>query len=104
MSRRPPYPGYDAGGSNQSGSSAGTTYAAVSDGALIIRDKACQQQDVSGLSRDTAGANSGALNPIFDREKVEGKLRQAQVLSEIGAQVLDIASTEGAISVIYRRL
>ncbi|WOA55003.1 hemagglutinin repeat-containing protein [Dickeya solani] len=85
-------------GANQSGSSAGTTYAAVSDGALIIRDKAGQQQDVSGLSRDTAGANSGALNPIFDREKVEGKLRQAQVLSEIGAQVLDIASTEGAIN------
>ncbi len=85
-------------GANQSGSSAGTTYAVVSDGALIIRDKAGQQQDVSGLSRDTAGANSGALNPIFDREKVEGKLRQAQVLSEIGAQVLDIASTEGAIN------
>ncbi|WP_269208781.1 hemagglutinin repeat-containing protein, partial [Dickeya chrysanthemi] len=85
-------------GANQSGSSSGTTYAAVSDGTLIIRDQAGQRQDVGGLSRDTAGANSGALNPIFDREKVESRLRQAQLLSEIGTQVLDIASTEGAIN------
>ncbi|WP_219952105.1 hemagglutinin repeat-containing protein [Dickeya zeae] len=85
-------------GANQSGSSSGTTYAAVSDGTLIIRDRAGQQQDVSGLSRDTAGANSGALNPIFDKEKVESKLQQAQLMSDIGAQALDIASTEGAIA------
>ncbi|UGA49181.1 hemagglutinin repeat-containing protein [Dickeya fangzhongdai] len=85
-------------GANQSGSSAGTTYAAVSDGTLVIRNPTGQQQDVSGLSRDTAGANSGALNPIFDKEKVESKLRQAQLLSEIGAQVLDIASAEGTIN------
>ncbi|WP_368266066.1 hemagglutinin repeat-containing protein [Dickeya chrysanthemi] len=85
-------------GANQSGASSGTTYAAVSDGTLIIRDRAGQQQDVGGLSRDTAGANSGALNPIFDKEKVESRLRQAQLLSDIGTQVLDIASTEGAIA------
>ncbi|WP_406619296.1 hemagglutinin repeat-containing protein [Dickeya fangzhongdai] len=85
-------------GANQGGSSAGTTYAAVSDGTLVIRNPTGQQQDVSGLSRDTAGANSGALNPIFDKEKVESKLRQAQLLSEIGAQVLDIASAEGTIN------
>ncbi|AYH48267.1 hemolysin BL-binding protein [Dickeya fangzhongdai] len=85
-------------GANQSGSSAGTTHAAVSDGTLVIRNPTGQQQDVSGLSRDTAGANSGALNPIFDKEKVESKLRQAQLLSEIGAQVLDIASAEGTIN------
>ncbi|WP_236306242.1 hemagglutinin repeat-containing protein [Dickeya zeae] len=85
-------------GAHQNGSSSGTTYAAVSDGTLIIRDKAGQQQDVSGLSRDTAGANSGALNPIFDKEKVESKLQQAQLMSDIGAQVLSIASTEGAIA------
>ncbi|GAB7203451.1 hypothetical protein OS12_49030 [Dickeya oryzae] len=85
-------------GANQNGSSSGTTYAAVSDGTLIIRDRAGQQQDVSGLSRDTAGANSGALNPIFDKEKVESKLQQAQLMSDIGAQVLSIASTEGAIA------
>ncbi|MGM3160332.1 hemagglutinin repeat-containing protein, partial [Dickeya undicola] len=85
-------------GANQSGSSAGTTYAAVSDGTLVIHNPTGQQQDVSGLSRDTAGANSGALNPIFDKEKVESRLRQAQLLSEIGAQVLDIASAEGTIN------
>ncbi|PXW43874.1 filamentous hemagglutinin [Erwinia sp. AG740] len=85
-------------GANQSGSSSGTTYAAVSDGTLIIRDRTGQQQDVSGLSRDTAGANSGSLNPIFDKEKVESKLQQAQLMSDIGAQALDIASTEGAIA------
>ncbi|WP_324791040.1 hemagglutinin repeat-containing protein [Dickeya zeae] len=72
-------------GANQSGSSSGTTYAAVSDGTLIIRDRAGQQQDVSGLSRDTAGANSGALNPIFDKEKVESRMQQAQLMSDIGA-------------------
>ncbi|WP_220176976.1 VENN motif pre-toxin domain-containing protein [Dickeya zeae] len=85
-------------GANQSGSSSGTTYAAVSDGTLIIRDRAGQQQDVSGLSRDTAGANSGSLNPIFDKEKVESRMQQAQLMSDIGAQALDIASTEGAIA------
>ncbi|ACZ78804.1 protein of unknown function DUF638 hemagglutinin/hemolysin putative [Dickeya parazeae Ech586] len=85
-------------GANQSGSSSGTTYAAVSDGTLIIRDRAGQQQDVSGLSRDTAGANRGSLNPIFDKEKVESRMQQAQLMSDIGAQALDIASTEGAIA------
>ncbi|WP_317619084.1 hemagglutinin repeat-containing protein [Dickeya zeae] len=85
-------------GANQSGSASGTTYAAVSDGTLIIRDRAGQQQDVSGLSRDTAGANSGSLNPIFDKEKVESRMQQAQLMSDIGAQALDIASTEGAIA------
>ncbi|RNM18200.1 hypothetical protein EFS38_20230, partial [Dickeya undicola] len=46
-------------GANQSGSASGTTYAAVSDGTLVIHNPDGQQQDVSGLSRDTAGYPGG---------------------------------------------
>ncbi|PQQ32146.1 filamentous hemagglutinin, partial [Photorhabdus luminescens] len=48
------------------------------------------------LSRDTDHANN-ALSPIFDKEKEQQRLRQAQLIGEISAQVIDIASTEGAI-------
>ncbi|TNH41374.1 adhesin, partial [Photorhabdus luminescens subsp. sonorensis] len=68
----------------------------VSDGALIIRDKDNQQQDITTLSRDTDHANN-ALSPIFDKEKEQQRLKQAQLIGEISAQVIDIASTEGAI-------
>ncbi|WP_155483882.1 hemagglutinin repeat-containing protein, partial [Trabulsiella odontotermitis] len=53
-----------AGGGN-SGHAEGTTQAAVSDGTIIIRDKANQKQDVADLSRDTEHAN-GSISPIFD--------------------------------------
>lgn len=53
-------------GSN--GSASSTTYAAVSEGSLLIRDKANQQQDVTTLSHDVEHANN-ALSPIFNKEK-----------------------------------
>ncbi|WP_282183124.1 VENN motif pre-toxin domain-containing protein, partial [Photorhabdus hindustanensis] len=84
------------GGANREGHAQSTTHAAVSDGALIIRDKDSQQQDITTLSRDTDHANN-ALSPIFDKEKEQQRLKQAQLIGEISAQVIDIASTEGAI-------
>ncbi|AWK40499.1 VENN motif pre-toxin domain-containing protein [Photorhabdus laumondii] len=84
------------GGANREGHAQSTTHAAVSDGTLIIRDKDHQQQDVTTLSRDTDHANN-ALSPIFDKEKEQQRLKQAQLIGEISAQVIDIASTEGAI-------
>ncbi|RAX02149.1 hemagglutinin repeat-containing protein [Photorhabdus sp. S9-53] len=84
------------GGANREGHAQSTTHAAVSDGALIIRDKDNQQQDITTLSRDTDHANN-ALSPIFDKEKEQQRLKQAQLIGEISAQVIDIASTEGAI-------
>ncbi|TNH42010.1 adhesin, partial [Photorhabdus luminescens subsp. sonorensis] len=46
------------GGANREGHAQSTTHAAVSDGALIIRDKDNQQQDITTLSRDTDHANN----------------------------------------------
>nr|WP_275670544.1 hemagglutinin repeat-containing protein [Photorhabdus khanii] len=83
-------------GANRAGHAESTTQAAVSDGTVIIRDKAAQQQDIRTLSRDTDNAGN-ALNPIFDKEKEQQRLKQAQLIGEIGAQARDIASTEGAI-------
>ncbi|WP_350307427.1 hemagglutinin repeat-containing protein [Photorhabdus viridis] len=84
------------GGANKEGHAQSTTHAAVSDGTIAIRDKAHQQQDITTLSRDTDNAGN-ALSPIFDKEKEQKRLRQAQLIREISAQVIDIAGTEGSI-------
>ncbi len=84
------------GGANKEGHAQSTTHAAVSDGTIAIRDKDHQQQDITTLSRDTDNAGN-ALSPIFDKEKEQKRLRQAQLIREISAQVIDIASTEGSI-------
>ncbi|MEM6134110.1 hemagglutinin repeat-containing protein [Pantoea sp. 3.5.1] len=84
-------------GLNGSGSASSVTKAAVSDGTLIIRDKAKQTQDVSALSRDAAGANPG-LDKIFDKEKEQRRMETAQLLAEIGSQAGDIARTQGEIA------
>ncbi|WP_236883897.1 hemagglutinin repeat-containing protein [Dickeya fangzhongdai] len=78
------------------GNASSTTYAAVSDGALIIRNQAGQQQDITGLSRDVEHANN-ALSPIFDKEKEQKRLQTAQMVGELGAQVMDVIRTEGEI-------
>ncbi|WP_326489425.1 hemagglutinin repeat-containing protein, partial [Pectobacterium versatile] len=46
-----------------SGNASSTTYAAVSDGTLLLRDTAKQVQDITTLSRDVEHANN-ALSPI----------------------------------------
>ncbi|MGY2292074.1 hemagglutinin repeat-containing protein [Pseudomonas sp. SDO528_S397] len=83
-------------GANHSGHDSSTTYSAVSAGEINIRDKDKQQQDVATLSHDVEHANN-ALSPIFDKEKEQKRLRQAQVIGEIGNQAVDIIRTQGAI-------
>lgn len=84
-------------GVNKSGHESSTTHAAVSDGSLIVRNTADQKQDTSTLSRDTEHAANG-LSPVFDKEKVQRQLQQAQMVSDISSQVLDIYNTYETIN------
>ncbi|HDL7343339.1 TPA: VENN motif pre-toxin domain-containing protein, partial [Yersinia enterocolitica] len=70
---------------------------AVSDGTITIRDTDKQQQNVADLSRDVEHANN-ALSPIFDKEKEQNRLREAQLIGEIGSQVSDVIRTQGDIN------
>ncbi|WP_053014222.1 MULTISPECIES: hemagglutinin repeat-containing protein [Xenorhabdus] len=83
-------------GTNKSGSESSTTHAAISDGTIVVRDANKQKQDVADLSRDTDNAANG-LSPIFDKEKEQRRLAQAQAIAEIGTQVMDIYNTHEAI-------
>ncbi|KEY57332.1 hemagglutinin repeat-containing protein [Serratia sp. DD3] len=83
-------------GVNGSGSASSTTQSAISDGTITIRDKDNQTQNVDDLSRDVENANPG-LDPIFDKEKEQNRLREAQMIGEIGNQVSDIVRTQGQI-------
>ena len=73
------------GGGNSSGHAESTTYAAVSEGAIKVRDQDKQQQDLKELSRDAEHAANG-LSPIFDKEKELNRLQEAQLVGQIGAQ------------------
>ncbi|EMK4295835.1 hemagglutinin repeat-containing protein, partial [Escherichia coli] len=84
-------------GANHEGHADSTTQSAVSAGNITIRDTQSQKQDVADLKRDAAHANQ-TLSPIFDREKEQQRLQQAQLTGEIGNQVADIARTEGQIA------
>jgi len=84
-------------GANHSGSDSSTTKAAVSEGAIVIRDGEKQTQDVGGLSRDVEHANQ-TLSPIFDKEKEQNRLQEAQLIGEIGNQAADIVRTQGQIA------
>ena len=83
-------------GVNGSGSASSTTQSAVSEGTITLRDQANQKQDVADLSRDVENANPG-LDKIFDKEKEQNRLREAQLIGEIGGQAIDIAATQGKI-------
>uniref|UniRef100_UPI00387839D9 hemagglutinin repeat-containing protein n=1 Tax=Klebsiella michiganensis TaxID=1134687 RepID=UPI00387839D9 len=85
-----------AGGGN-SGHAEGTTQSAVSEGAITIRDRENQKQDVADLSRDAEHAN-GSIGPIFDKEKEQRRLQEVQLIGEIGSQAADIARTQGEIA------
>ncbi|WP_257185939.1 hemagglutinin repeat-containing protein [Escherichia coli] len=84
-------------GANHEGHADSTTQSAVSAGNITIRDTQSQKQDVADLNRDAAHANQ-TLSPIFDREKEQQRLQQAQLIGEIGNQVADIARMEGQIA------
>ncbi|MEL5453709.1 hemagglutinin repeat-containing protein [Serratia ureilytica] len=85
-------------GANNSGHAEGTTKAGVSEGTLIVRDKDKQQQDVVQLNRDTEHANDGSISPIFNKEKEQNRLKQAQLIGEIGGQAMDVIRTQGEIA------
>ncbi|HHT7471192.1 TPA: hemagglutinin repeat-containing protein [Raoultella planticola] len=84
-------------GGNNEGHDSSTTHAAVSDGTLIVRNPGQQTQDTATLSRDVEHANQ-TLSPIFDKEKEQQRLKQTQLIGEIGNQVADIARTQGEIN------
>ncbi|WP_440482556.1 hemagglutinin repeat-containing protein [Serratia marcescens] len=85
-------------GANNSGHAEGTTKAGVSEGTLIVRDTGKQQQDVAQLNRDTEHANAGSISPIFNKEKEQNRLKQAQLIGEIGGQAMDVIRTQGDIA------
>ncbi|MEQ4925326.1 hypothetical protein [Proteus hauseri] len=83
---------------NNQDNAQGTTKAAVSEGKWLIRNTNNQTQDITQLSRDTEHANDGSINPIFDKEKEQNRLKQAQLIGEIGNQAMDIIRTQGDIA------
>ena len=83
-------------GVNDEGHDSGTTRAAVSDGTLVIRDQDKQGQDVAQLSRDVEHAN-GSISQIFDKEKEQQRIQQAQLVGEMVSQATDIVRSEMAI-------
>ncbi|EMN8762844.1 hemagglutinin repeat-containing protein [Serratia marcescens] len=85
-------------GANHSGHAEGTTKAGVSEGTLIVRDTGKHQQDVAQLNRDTEHANAGSISPIFNKEKEQNRLKQAQLIGEIGGQAMDVIRTQGDIA------
>ncbi|EKK7717205.1 hemagglutinin repeat-containing protein [Cronobacter dublinensis] len=71
-----------------SDSDSNITHSAVSQGAIIIRDKDKQTQDVAELSRDTAHAHK-ALENNFDKASIQDKLDIQNQASALGTQALD---------------
>ncbi len=62
----------------------------------VFQPLAGKMQDIATLSHDVEHANN-ALSPIFNKEKEQKRLKQAQLIGEIGAQVMDIVRTEGEL-------
>ncbi len=84
-------------GMNNHDSAEGTTRSAIAQGDIIIRDPASQTQDSARLSRDTANA-SDTVDVIFDKAREQRRLDEAQLISDTGSQMSDIARTEGQIA------
>ncbi|MGP3591082.1 VENN motif pre-toxin domain-containing protein, partial [Vagococcus sp. WN89Y] len=70
-------------------SDSSTTHSAVAAGDIIIRDPAKQQQNVAGLSRDTANAHK-ALDNNFDKEAIKDKLEIQQQATALGTQAMTV--------------
>ncbi|WP_241592666.1 hemagglutinin repeat-containing protein [Rosenbergiella epipactidis] len=84
-------------GAQGAGNAESVTHSAISQGTLVVRDLAEQSQSLASLSRDVEHAHQ-TLSPIFDKEKEQNRLREAQLISRIGAQVANIAETQGKLS------
>ncbi|WP_099073739.1 DNA/RNA non-specific endonuclease [Proteus alimentorum] len=61
-----------------------------------MRDTDNQQQDIAQLSQDTDNAHS-TLTKIFDKEKEQNRQQKQQLVGEIGAQIIDLATTVDTI-------
>ena len=85
-------------GADNSDHAEGTTKAGVSEGTLTVRETDKQQQDVTTLNRETDHANDGSISPIFNKEQEQNRLRQAQLIGEIGGQTMDVIRTQGEIA------
>ncbi|HDR9171952.1 TPA: hemagglutinin repeat-containing protein, partial [Burkholderia vietnamiensis] len=83
--------GFSAAGTSSDAS--GTTYAAVSPGAITVRGDAGTGHDSTvGLSRDTANAN-GAVQNTFNAQNVQNDLAVQQGVGQVGMQVVgDVAN------------
>ncbi|WP_311748304.1 hypothetical protein [Proteus penneri] len=81
---------------NHVDSAENTTQSAVSQGTWTVRDSDNQQQDIAQLSQDTDNAHS-TLNKIFDKEKEQNRQQKQQLVGEIGAQIIDLATTADTI-------
>ncbi len=90
------------------GSASSTTQSAIGAGRIVIRDAAAQQdltgmtpsQTIASLNRDTAGAHN-ALQPIFDKEKIEAGF---EIASEASRQVGQLLANRAAeIDALERR-
>ncbi|WP_420820574.1 hemagglutinin repeat-containing protein [Proteus alimentorum] len=81
---------------NHSDSAENTTQSAISQGTWTVRDTDNQQQDIAQLSQDTDNAHS-TLNKIFDKEKEQNRKQKQQLVGEIGAQIIDLATTVDTI-------
>ncbi|WP_312773192.1 hemagglutinin repeat-containing protein [Atlantibacter hermannii] len=90
-------PGGMISAAGNSGHAEGTTQSAVANGTITVRDKENQQQDIAGLSRDTAGAN-GSISPVFDKEKEQNRQQEVQLIGELGGQAADIVRTQGELN------
>ncbi|EOV0906403.1 hypothetical protein ACOGYG_000255 [Edwardsiella piscicida] len=86
-------------GANHQARARGTTQSAIADGAIVVRDRANQQQDVAGLARDTERAHQ-PLSPIFDKEKAQRRLQQAQLIGETAAILPSPAARYGPVAIL----
>ncbi|WP_437890355.1 hemagglutinin repeat-containing protein [Phytobacter sp. V91] len=84
---------------DSSGQDSSRTRSALSPALLVVTAPQAQRQDITTLSRDVENANQ-QLSPIFDLNKEQKRLQTLQLLGEIGAQVADIARTQGQIEAI----
>ena len=92
--------GTSGGGASFGGSSgkdSSLTRSALSPALLLVTAPQGQRQDITTLSRDVENANQ-QLSPIFDLNKEQKRLQALQLIGEIGAQVADIARTQGEIN------
>ncbi|BBB89692.1 two-partner secretion domain-containing protein [Methylomusa anaerophila] len=79
-------------GVSASGDASSTTQSAISPGTIEVRSN--PNQDLSGLSRDPAGALN-ALDQIFDKKTVQEKQELAQLFGEVAYKAIgDLALSQ----------